>query len=233
MSRGLTLSDIYAGELVDANELVGTTRIVVTSAWGLLAPAKLTDIATWLGSNGLVLSSLIDEPNGVAGLDENGQIVGPIIISTYANAAAAGVLADGTLATVGDYLFLGDGSTTGGNIVARDRVDIHLLTASSTISLDVNADVAFIRMSSDTNSRSVTISNWSSIPVGYRIIYEVRCSGDATPPLTHSLLLGSAGVNGAFGVTVTEEGYANATYIRVASSGVADDLAQTSFYDSY
>lgn len=46
--------------------------------------------------------------------NEDGHIVGPIIISTYANAAAAGVLPNGTLAKVGESLTLHDNATLGG-----------------------------------------------------------------------------------------------------------------------
>lgn len=227
MSRGLTLSDIYSGELVDANELQGSTRVVVTTPWGLLGPATLTDITTWLAANGLIATSLIDQPDGVAGLDEDGHIVGPIILSVYANAAAAGVLADGTLAIVAGKLVRGDGATTGGVQVERNRTDVKSFTNTTPTSLDPLADGAFMTMTSDVNNRVIIVTNSASFPVGYTITLELVISGAATPPLTLNTTLGTSG---SISVVATAEGSYRATFQRVSALETSNDWRQISAF---
>jgi hypothetical protein len=139
----------------------------------------VSEVLAWLAANGLIASALIDEPNGVAGLDENGNLVGPIVLSTYANAAAAGVLDEGELAVVDGKLVLGDNATTGGNRVGGVTPGLFLVNATGSITLDPFSGHAVIFSTMVDDAITITINNIADIPLGYLIYLYVDKTGAA------------------------------------------------------
>lgn len=89
----------------------------IPNAWKIAAKA-VTDLKS---SGDVVLSSLVGAPNGVAGLDSNGDIVATPIhrVDTAANLAAI-TLKSGEIALASDTndILRGDGSTLGGRLVS-------------------------------------------------------------------------------------------------------------------
>lgn len=108
MSRGFTLSDIYAGETLNSSELQTTTRVVVAAPWGSLAPAPLSDVATFLGNNGLVASYqtantiYVDATNGSDSTGAKG----------YPNKPYATISAAATASSAGDCIVVYPGNYT-------------------------------------------------------------------------------------------------------------------------
>jgi len=219
-----SLSEIYSGETMSSSELAGTTRLVVAASWGSLGPAPLSDVATWLGDNGLVATADIDQPNGVAGLDENGQLVGPIIVSTYASNAAAGTPASGVIFLVGGELRVGDGSTAGGLAYLPSAPEFAAYSTDTSVALDVNKSgmTSFLLDGAGTD---LTLTNPDDMPLGYKfdvVIY-------ATTGQTLKVKVNDAAVYDQVSLTAGATGFYCYTFIKVTETFAQGDWIELSY----
>lgn len=219
-----SLSEIYSGETMSSSELAGTTRIVVAASWGSLGPAPLSDVATWLGDNGLVATADIDQPNGVAGLDENGQLVGPIIVSNYADNAAAGTPALGVIFLVNGELRSGDNATEGGLAYLTSTPEFAYYSTDTSVSLDINKSgiTSFLLDGAGTD---LTITNIDDMPLGYKfdvVIY-------AETGQTLKIKINDSSVYDQVSLTAGATGYYAYSFIKVTQALGQGDLVELSY----
>lgn len=135
-------------------------------------------------ANGAEATANKDQPNGYAGLNANKQIVGPILLQGYADAAAV-TAAIGTpplnyMLVVGGKLALGDNATAGGKIVLGVTPEARTINTSSSITLDPYSGNCAIHCTLGSSNIAITIDNIASLPDGYVIDAYVVKSGVAT-----------------------------------------------------
>ena len=182
-------SDLAAGDLIVVRDVsvTASTGKDKKLAWSELVSAiesSLGSMATEDAADYQAVSEK-DQPDGYAGLNSDGQIVGPVIVGIYADAAAAGALPNGVLAKVGVYLVCGDGSTTGGKVVSnQNRIDRHLVGTTSGITLDPYANRGYVAATNP--GITISITNDDTLPDGYEVLF-------ATPDDTATLNFVSSG----------------------------------------
>jgi len=162
--------------LITAAELTGSHVAYACPQTGTDPKDKTilySEVVAWLAANGLIASALIDEPNGVAGLDANGNLVGPILLQGYADAAAV-TAAIGTpplnyMLVVGGKLHLGDNATAGGNRVGYVAPGFFTANTTGSITLDPFAGSSVVRSTLTGSNITITIANLDDLPPGYVI----------------------------------------------------------------
>jgi hypothetical protein len=126
---------------------------------------------------------------GLVQENEDGEIVGPIVISNYANNAAAGTPALGTLFLVDEELRVGDGTTQGGNITGTVNTPINEDITAGNVSRTLDATKSGLySFFISTNGRTLTISNANSLPIGYRFYAVVYFDATETFTITGGTL---------------------------------------------
>lgn len=122
MSQTGTISDVPSR---NADAIAANDQFLFRDvSAGIHAKTTSVELAKVVIANGAEATANKNQANGYAGINADGQIVGPIMIPTYANNAAAGVLAVGELGFVATDLRRGDGATTGGVPVAAPEAGV-------------------------------------------------------------------------------------------------------------
>lgn len=98
-----TVAAIYADNPIDAEALLGSMQIIVTSAEGITGVTTVADLTDNLGGEFQSLSEK-DQPNGYPGLDEDGNILanGVLVRGATASSLAGTVLGVNELAYATD-----------------------------------------------------------------------------------------------------------------------------------
>jgi hypothetical protein len=155
-------------------------------------------------ANGAESTANKDQPNGYAGLNADKQLVGPILLQGYADAAAV-TAAIGTpplnyLLVVGGKLHLGDNATAAGNPVSETPLpDAKIINETNTlVELDPNSTSATIHTTLGASDISIAFTNLDDMPVGYAIHGMVVQTGSATTVDFGELGVVSTGGNAAF-----------------------------------
>ncbi len=110
-----------------------------------------------------------DQPDGYAGLDGDGHLVGPILLTDYADNTAAGARDEGEIFTVDGELRIGDGATNGGNPTGSDNTPIgyDLQAGNLSLAMDFTKSglYAFFMAGS---GRTLTVTNANDMPIGFK-----------------------------------------------------------------
>jgi hypothetical protein len=159
-----------------------------------------------------------------AELDEDGHIVGPIVVSTYANNTAAGTPASGTIFLVAGELRVGDGATQGGIPYLTSTPEFAFYSTDTSVALDINKSgiTSFLLDGAGTD---LTITNISSLPLGYKfdvVIY-------ATTGQTIKIKIGGDFDYDQVSLTAGADGYYAYTFIKVTQALGPGDLVELSY----
>lgn len=135
-------------------------------------------------TSGVETTANKDQPNGYAGLNSSSQIEGPIILTNYADNAAAitaGANVNGALFTVGEQLRLGDDDTDAGQPVGgagRPYIDDEadtLIDTSKTRPIDLASPESVFSIYG--NGITLTLTADAAVPLGYKLTIIVITDG--------------------------------------------------------
>ncbi len=157
-------------------------------------------------------------------LNDSGQIVGPIIVSNYANNAAAGTPATGVIFLVAGELRVGDGATAGGLPYLPSTPEFTAYSADTSVALDVNKSgiTSFFLEGAGTD---LTITNINDLPLGYKfdvVIY-------AETGQTLKVKIGGGFSYDQVSVTAGATGYYAYTFIKVLQGTGQGDLCELNY----
>ncbi len=190
-------ADLADGDLLLVRDISGTPTDKKITVAELMAK-----VATSTSSIYQAVSAK-DQPNGYAGLNGDGQLVGPIILADYADNTAAGARDEGEIFTVDGELRIGDGSTNGGLPVASapDLLpDVYgapanpaFLTSNTSLNFDTTKNETVVGVY---GSVDLTISNFNSVGLGHRLTLFFYVDGAYTLNVKNNLAANVISISG-------------------------------------